>query len=230
MLRHIPRRLCLIGGSPTDRDGLQSGRLADAQRGLALVVRVSRVESPIRRPFGRPACGGRGGPIGRDPVGRCAWMVVLGSEIVVVTHVVTPFGRGVGLARAGSPQRADGSSPLGWRAGPFGRRGQVQNKQVSEQEGPKQKEPLPQKRLLDGSRPCQCLFIPSRVPPGPPWRWRRGRPCCTPATRRQWIRPWARGPGPRADRTAPVRRRPEPPDPTGSPGPTTSPCSSRHPL
>ena len=58
----------------------------------------------------------------------------------------------------------------------------------------KEKEPLPKKRLLDGSRPCQCLFNPSRVPPELPWRWIRGHPCCTRWRCPQWRRPWTGGP------------------------------------
>jgi hypothetical protein len=34
-----------------------------------------------------------------------------------------------------------------------------------------------------------CLN-PSRVPPELPWRWIRGRPCCTPSKYRRWKRPW----------------------------------------
>src|ERR1019366_1048633 len=41
----------------------------------------------------------------------------------------------------------------------------------------KQEEPLLAKRLLDGSRPCGCLIIPSRVPPELPWRSMQEHPC-----------------------------------------------------
>ena len=201
------------GGPKRMAQRLRSGRLADTEGGFTLVVGVARVEVPVRRPLLLPGRGGPLGPLRTDAVGGGSDVTALVSHLVLVHG----FLLSVWLVAVGPTRSAEWGTFVAATGESGGRGIRTVGSRTGATPDKRKKESLPKKRLLDGSRPCQCLFNPSRVPPELPWRWIRGHPCCTRWRCRQWTRPWTEGPSrPTSGRL-----------PSSAPALTDCPCPSR---